>query len=58
VQRCPWCGGVLQFYAKYPVRQLIPGDTPAPGDAAVPEAMRTRPAWRCATPHCRYREQA
>jgi hypothetical protein len=37
---------------------MIPGEARAATDANVPEALRTIPAWVCATPHCRYRETA
>jgi len=46
------------FNARYPVRSLIPGDPRNGSDEAVPEPLRTRPAWSCATAHCRYRELA
>lgn len=58
VKRCPWCGGPLKYNAHYPVRRLIPGDARSASDDAIPEPLRTRPAWACETPHCRFREPA
>lgn len=58
VKLCPWCSGRLKYDAHYPVRRLIPGDLRSGSDEAVPEPLRTRPAWSCETPHCRYREPA
>jgi hypothetical protein len=55
---CPWCGGRLELQKSYPLRQLIPGEEQARADDHIPEALRTTPAWVCATPHCRYRESA
>jgi len=58
VKRCPWCGGALRYNARYPVRRLIPGEPLNASDEAIPESLRTRPAWACETPHCRFREPA
>ena len=58
VKSCPWCGGALTYDARYPVRKLIPGDARSAVDDTVPEPLRTRPAWSCQTPHCRFREPA
>ncbi|MGH9372817.1 MAG: hypothetical protein ACRD15_14925 [Vicinamibacterales bacterium] len=54
---CPWCKGRLVL-KPIPLRQLIPGDARARADEHIPESMRTRRAWVCTTPHCRFRESA
>lgn len=58
VKVCPWCGGPVVFEPYYPVTRLIPGESRRLEEEAIPEPIRTVPAWVCETQHCRFREPA